>query len=314
VLGETLKTSGVTDSPTCTTTATPSSPVGTYPITCTAGTLSSVNYGFKLVAGSLSVKTEVLAWSNVEYRTVNGVRLTSGIRAPSATPNAPVAILVHGGEWVGGSPTNMTDTSSVLVARGWVTMSVAYRMACTAVTNPLCGYHWPAPDEDVQAAVDWAHANIAAYGGDPNRIVLIGSSAGAQIVLDLAVHGHGIRAVGAWSPPTGFDGCAGGKICGKMATYIGCDWTVCPQTWHDATARNYVTGATVPCVVMNSTREVVPLWMPQQFVDALNANGVPNEFDILPGTGHAKAFQFALLPDGRTVLDHTASFLAAFAS
>ena len=46
VNGDTLATSDVTGSPSCTTTATASSPVGSYPITCTVGTLSSVNYTF----------------------------------------------------------------------------------------------------------------------------------------------------------------------------------------------------------------------------------------------------------------------------
>jgi hypothetical protein len=51
VNGETLATSGVTGSPSCTTSAGPASPVGTYPITCTGGTLAAANYGFSPPAG-----------------------------------------------------------------------------------------------------------------------------------------------------------------------------------------------------------------------------------------------------------------------
>jgi hypothetical protein len=54
--GETLATSGVTGSASCTTPATPFSAVGTYPITCAAGTLNAVNYSFStFVAGTLTV-------------------------------------------------------------------------------------------------------------------------------------------------------------------------------------------------------------------------------------------------------------------
>ena len=53
--GQTLATSGVTGQPTCTTTATTSSPAGNYPITCSVGTLAAVNYTFSLVAGTLTV-------------------------------------------------------------------------------------------------------------------------------------------------------------------------------------------------------------------------------------------------------------------
>ena len=53
--GQTLATSGVTGQPVCTTTATISSPNGTYPITCQVGTLHAANYTFTFVAGTLTV-------------------------------------------------------------------------------------------------------------------------------------------------------------------------------------------------------------------------------------------------------------------
>jgi hypothetical protein len=56
VLGQNLATSGVSGTASCSTTATTSSPGGTYPITCTQGTLASANYSFgPFVAGTLTV-------------------------------------------------------------------------------------------------------------------------------------------------------------------------------------------------------------------------------------------------------------------
>jgi len=55
VNGQTLATSGVTGQAACTTTATSTSPAGTYPITCTPGTLASPNYSFTFVGGTLTV-------------------------------------------------------------------------------------------------------------------------------------------------------------------------------------------------------------------------------------------------------------------
>ncbi|MGH7175592.1 MAG: MBG domain-containing protein, partial [Minisyncoccia bacterium] len=55
VLGQTLATSGVTGSPICNSTATTASPIGSYPITCTIGTLSSANYTFAFVGGTLTI-------------------------------------------------------------------------------------------------------------------------------------------------------------------------------------------------------------------------------------------------------------------
>ncbi|MFD2779896.1 alpha/beta hydrolase [Novosphingobium pokkalii] len=55
---------------------------------------------------------------------------------------------------------------------------------------------WPAGSEDVLAALDWLVAHVADHGGDPQRIVLMGTSAGAVHVAgairlrpDLAVRG-----------------------------------------------------------------------------------------------------------------------------
>ena len=55
VAGQTLATSGVTGQSQCTTTATPTSPVGSYPIACTAGSLASSDYSFGFAPGTLTV-------------------------------------------------------------------------------------------------------------------------------------------------------------------------------------------------------------------------------------------------------------------
>ncbi|MHB8329951.1 MAG: Ig-like domain repeat protein [Acidimicrobiales bacterium] len=55
VLGQDLSSSGVSGSPACATTASSSSPPGTYPITCTRGSLASANYSFDFAAGTLTV-------------------------------------------------------------------------------------------------------------------------------------------------------------------------------------------------------------------------------------------------------------------
>jgi alpha-tubulin suppressor-like RCC1 family protein len=55
VNGQTLATSGVTGQALCATTATTTSPGGTYPITCSLGTLSAHNYTFNFVPGTLTV-------------------------------------------------------------------------------------------------------------------------------------------------------------------------------------------------------------------------------------------------------------------
>ena len=58
--GETLATSGVTGTPSLSTSATAASPVGSYPITAAQGTLAATNYSFSFVNGTLTVNKATL--------------------------------------------------------------------------------------------------------------------------------------------------------------------------------------------------------------------------------------------------------------
>ena len=102
---------------------------------------------------------------------------------------APVLVFVHGGGFVGGDKhvpgTPMYDhVGAWAVRNGWVGVTITYRLAPE--------YTWPSGAQDVAAATAWVRDNIAAYGGDPSRIVLAGHSAGCVHVASfLAGQGGG---------------------------------------------------------------------------------------------------------------------------
>lgn len=101
----------------------------------------------------------------------------------SAGPLAPVFVFVHGGGFVRGDKhtpgTPSYDLVGAWAARhGWVGVTMTYRLAPEV--------RWPAGAQDVGAAVAWLRTNIAGYGGDPDRIVVAGNSAGAVHVADYA--------------------------------------------------------------------------------------------------------------------------------
>lgn len=79
-----------------------------------------------------------------------------------------------------------------LTRQGMVGVNFNYRLAPK--------HTWPAAHEDLAAAVRWVQANIAQYGGDPDRLALWGQSAGASLVAGYLAHpqfhgpmGHGIK-------------------------------------------------------------------------------------------------------------------------
>ena len=95
----------------------------------------------------------------------------------------PVLLYVHGGGFTGGSKQGAyyPQSATAWAARnGMVGVNIDYRLAPDAV--------WPAGRDDLAAAIAWTVANIADYGGDPQRIILWGHSAGASHVADYVQH------------------------------------------------------------------------------------------------------------------------------
>jgi predicted esterase len=97
---------------------------------------------------------------------------------------APVVLFVHGGGFTGGDKhvpgSPMYDHIGAWAVRnGWVGVTMTYRLAPE--------HTWPAGAQDVASAVAWVRASIAAYGGDPDRIVVAGHSAGCVHVASYLV-------------------------------------------------------------------------------------------------------------------------------
>ena len=108
-----------------------------------------------------------------------------------------VVVFVHGGGFEhgdkhqGASPF-FDNVMLWATTQGWVGVDINYRLAPKN--------HWPDAHQDMAAAVRWIRANIAQYGGDPDRIVLWGVSSGASLIAGYLAHpefhgpdGHGVK-------------------------------------------------------------------------------------------------------------------------
>ncbi len=104
----------------------------------------------------------------------------SGMRLNLCRPDAAVrpalVVMVHGGSFASGSRNQMNSYCRLLARNGYVAATVSYRLTSQ-------GFSYPAPVEDVRAAVAWARANAAGYGADPSKVVLLGYSAGGTLAL-----------------------------------------------------------------------------------------------------------------------------------
>jgi len=97
----------------------------------------------------------------------------------------PVLVFVHGGAFMRGE--RRTGDSPFYdnimlwaVSQGMVGVNMTYRLAPA--------HAWPAAQQDIQSALKWVRDNIAASGGDPSRIILMGHSAGAAHVAQYVAH------------------------------------------------------------------------------------------------------------------------------
>lgn len=128
-------------------------------------------------------------------RTGRGARYGEGARhgidvyaPPVAHGPAPMAVFFYGGSWDSGRRQDYGWAARAIAAQGFLTLAPDYRL------YPEVRF----PDflADCAQAVGWALDQARALGGDPDRLVLIGHSAGAYNAAMLALDGRWLEAAG----------------------------------------------------------------------------------------------------------------------
>jgi acetyl esterase len=118
----------------------------------------------------------------IEYSRPGGQPLLFDAQIPEGDGPFPAAILVHGGGWVRGDRrTEMEPLFEPLSRAGIAWFSIDYRLA----KDP---FSFGVAIRDVEAAVQFLSANASEYRIDPNRIALIGESAGGHLASMAALN------------------------------------------------------------------------------------------------------------------------------
>jgi len=112
--------------------------------------------------------------------------------AKSASARVPVLVWIYGGGFAVGGTSVPTYSGEVLAKKGVVLVSIAYRVGSLGfLAHP--GLSAESPQHvsgnygllDMIAALQWIKKNIAAFGGDPNKVTIFGESAGGIAVSQL---------------------------------------------------------------------------------------------------------------------------------
>jgi len=110
------------------------------------------------------------------------------IYSPEGAKNLPVIFWIHGGGWQTGDRTNIQVKPQAFVDRGFVFVSTGYRLLPDVDMVTIF--------RDVARSVRWVHDHIAEHGGDPNRILVMGHSAGAQLAALISIDDRYVKAEG----------------------------------------------------------------------------------------------------------------------
>jgi acetyl esterase/lipase len=229
----------------------------------------------------------VVTRTDVIYGRVEGSALLTNLAYPDGPGSRPAILSVHGGRWRAG---NRTDASSIKVTQwaefGFFAMSIDYRL--------VGGSPAPAPYIDLRCAIRWVHAHAADYGIDPERVYLIGQSAGGQLVSLAATLGDGpYPKAGGWDQARS-DVRAAISVAGPYDLNTlswGNLWT--PVTGNVEEARQlaspltHVSAATKPILIIHSDDDKsVPVQQAVEMVEKLKGGGVRHRFVHYSDRGH----------------------------
>jgi acetyl esterase/lipase len=102
--------------------------------------------------------------------------------------NLPVIFWIHGGGWQSGDKTSVQVKPAAFVDKAFVFVSTNYRLLPNVEMGTIV--------RDVAKSIRWVHDHIVEHGGDPNRMLVMGHSAGAQLAALICTDDRYLKAEG----------------------------------------------------------------------------------------------------------------------
>lgn len=212
-----------------------------------------------------------------------------GVETPT-----PAVAYIHGGGWSGGRREDLRGEIERTAARGFVAVSVTYRLAPD--------HRFPAAVEDVKCAIRWLRANAPELGVDADRIAAIGYSAGAHLSMMLGTMdaGDGLHGGGGWDGwsdkvqvvvsyvgPTDLLADYPPVSQQIVANFIGGPKGENREAYGRASPISYVDSSDAPTLMFQGTKdELVPWDQAVAMAEALTAVGVPGRVELCLGQNH----------------------------
>jgi acetyl esterase/lipase len=237
---------------------------------------------------------------NLTYSTAGGVAEQLDVyipRGPAPAGGWPVILAIHGGGWRKYNKQEYGQRiASAFVPNGYVVVAPNYLLSSSGKPS------WPLNYEEIQSAVRWVKANASTYGIDPDRIVAMGESAGANLANLLGTESGAsaatgpslgqsasVQAVVSFSGPTDLTALkAQSPQAGRaVVQFLGGQPTAVPQLYAAASPVDHVSPDSAPTLLIHGGNDpLVPVEQSIELADALTNAGVRNQLIVLPGAGH----------------------------
>ncbi len=203
----------------------------------------------------------------------------------------PAVLIIHGGGWTTGDKgaAREINIGTTLVKNGYVGMSINYVLANAGKAT------WPQNLHDCKTAVRWLRKNADRLGIDPERIGVIGGSAGGHLAAMVALTGadDGLDPKG----PYGEFSC---KVRCAVDLYGPADLTsyvilpmlgkakaTDPELYKKASPVNYADKFDPPVLILHGTADkVVALRQSELMAEALKKAGVEHKLEVIPDAPH----------------------------
>jgi enterochelin esterase family protein len=125
---------------------------------------------------------------NIPYTEKGDERQVLDVYSPANARDLPVVFWIHGGGWQAGDKTEVQVKPLAFMDEGFVFVSTNYRLLPSVDMATIV--------RDVARSIHWVHDHIAEYGGDPDRLLIMGHSAGAQLAALICTDDRYLKAEG----------------------------------------------------------------------------------------------------------------------
>jgi len=232
------------------------------------------------------------------YSKVGDLKLELDLFWPKGKGPFPLVVLLHAGGWISGKREDLVHEQRMLVEQGFAAATVDYRLAVGKDTK------FPAAIADARCAVRFLRAVAGRYRLDPQRVVVMGNSAGGHLAALLAAAGEDPRLDGEHckynSQPITVSGAVAfyapldlrasvkvGVPDEIITTFLGQTSTENPELAALASPITHLDPKDPPFLLAHGAEDIlVPVQLSRDFKKALDRHKIPSLYVEVKDTGH----------------------------